>query len=139
MPAVGANARLRQSANTPREPFLRTSCACRRNRSLLYNDSFRWLVTRVRRINWSCYSVAARRDPNPVLVRGYNPRGCEQWGLQKACRRRATRRLRLAVDDVINIASFCATLRCRYAPRFSGALSPLDTGVENHFYGSMDR
>jgi len=32
----------------------------------LYNDSFRWLVTRIRRINWGCYSVVARRDPNRV-------------------------------------------------------------------------
>lgn len=85
MPAMGANARPRQSANTLREPFLYARSCARLTKplSIIYNDSFRWLVTRVRRINWSCYSVAARRDPNRARSRVQPFEVCEQRGLQK--------------------------------------------------------
>lgn len=92
------------SANTPRKPPLRTKCATAKT-SVLYNDSFRWLVTPVRRINWSCYSVAARRDPScarsrvqpsTLRARGLRKR-TEENGFSFTARSRRRRKYRLAL------------------------------------------
>lgn len=105
----------------------------------VYNDSFRWLVTRVRRINWSCYSVAARQDPNRARSR-VQPSRLRAKGVAKGVQEendssftahsRRRRKYRLVLCD------FEMPLRTAF---FKSTLFVGHTGVENHFYGSTDR
>lgn len=80
---------------------------------LLYNDSFRCLVTRVRRINWSCYSVAARRDPNRARSRVQPSRLPANGVVAKASQAVNEANRRLRDGDVVNIVPLYAISRRR--------------------------